>query len=332
MITQPESNLDAPPLRWGMIGCGSVAEVKSGPAYRQTPGFTLQAVASRTHAKAEAYARRHGVPDVYADASELIHAPDIDAVYVATPPDSHEAYALEVARAGKICCIEKPLAPGYSACVQIRDAFRERGLPLFVAYYRRSLPRFERVKGWLEDGMIGRPRLVSWHFAKPASDHDRSGRANWRTDAAVAPGGYFDDLASHGLDLITYLLGDVVAVTGVSTNQQGLYTAKDAVSGSWLHEGGVVGSGSWTFGARERRDHVEILGSEGEITFSVFGETPPTLVGNVSEQVFVENPDPIQLYHVRNMRRQLSGGAAHPSRGDSATHTAWVMAKILGHE
>ncbi len=204
-----------------MIGCGSVAEVKSGPAYQQTPGFTLQAVASRTHAKAEAYARRHGVPDVCADASELIHAPDVDAVYIATPPDSHGAYALEVARTGKICCIEKPMAPGYSACVRIRDAFSEHGPPLFLAYYRRSLPRFERVKSWIEDGMIGRPRLVSWHFAKPASDHDRSGRADWRTDAAVAPGGYFDDLASHGLDLITYLLGDVVAVTGVSYQSAG---------------------------------------------------------------------------------------------------------------
>lgn len=267
---------------------------------------------------------------MYGDASELIHAPNVDAVYIATPPDSHEGYALEIARAGKICCTEKPLAPSFDACVRIRDAFSARGLPLFAAYYRRSLPRFKQVKGWLEGGMIGQPRRVSWHLAKPASDLDRSGGANWRTDAVVAPGGYFDDLASHGLDLITCLLGDVEAAVGVSANQQGLYTAKDAVSGSWLHKSGVTGSGSWTFGARERRDHVEIVGSEGEITFSVFGEVPLTLQGRVNEQVFIENPDPIQLYHVRNMQRHLTGGAAHPSTGDTATHTAWVMAKILG--
>ncbi len=313
-----------------MIGCGRVTEVKSGPAYRQTPGFTLQAVASRNHAKAEDYARRHGVPEVYKDVLQLIHAPSVDAVYIATPPDSHEAYALEVARAGKMCCVEKPLAPSYRACVRIRDAFSERGLPLFAAYYRRSLPRFERVKYWLESGAIGTPRHVSWHLAKPASDLDRSDRANWRTDAAVAPGGYFDDLASHGLDLISYLLGDVEAAVGVSANQQGLYAAKDAVSGSWLHTGGVIGSGSWTFGARERRDQIEIVGSEGEITFSVFDEIPLTLQGKVNKQVFIENPDPIQLYHVWNMQQHLTGEAKHPSSGDTATHTAWVMEKILG--
>lgn len=109
------------------------------------------------------------------------------------------------------------MAPGYEACVAIRDAFRERNLPLFVAYYRRSLPRFERVKRWLERGAIGEPRLVSWHLTKPANDLDRSGAHNWRTDAAIAPGGYFDDLASHGLDLISYLLGDIETATGVST-------------------------------------------------------------------------------------------------------------------
>lgn len=313
-----------------MIGCGSVTELKSAPAYQQTPGFVLQAVASRTPAKARDYARRHGVPDVYSDPLALIRSPTIDAVYVATPPDSHERYGLEVARAGKSCCIEKPLAPSYAACVAIRDAFRERGLPLFVAYYRRSLPRFQRVREWLGGGLIGEPRSVIWTFAKPASDLDRSGRANWRTDAASAPGGYFDDLASHGLDLITYLLGDVEAAVGLSTNQQGLYSAKDAVTGSWRHESGVVGSGSWAFGAKERVDRVEILGSDGDISFSVFGEAPLILRGHTNEEVFIANPKHVQRFHVLNMQRHLAGNLTHPSSGDSATHTAWVMGKILG--
>ena len=317
-----------------MIGCGSVTEVKSGPAYQETSGFVLQAVTRRDRTKAEDYARRHGVPEVFGSASELIHAPHIGAVYIATPPDSHEAYALEVARAGKVCCIEKPLAPSFEACVRIRDAFAESGLPLFVAYYRRSLPRFLKVKAWLDEGAIGTPRHVSWSFAKPANDLDRSGAANWRTDASVAPGGYFDDLASHGLDLITFLLGEIETAIGVSTNQQGFYSAKDAVAGSWLHRSGVTGSASWIFGASERIDQLEILGSEGAITFSMFGEVPLTLRGNRvqgtgKEEVFIENPPHIQHYHVLNMQRQLAGEGAHPSTGESATHTAWVMAKIL---
>jgi 1,5-anhydro-D-fructose reductase (1,5-anhydro-D-mannitol-forming) len=313
-----------------MIGCGSVTEVKSGPAYQETPGFVLQAVTRRNHEKAEDYARRHGVPEVYRDARELIHASHIGAIYIATPPDSHEHYALEVARAGKICCIEKPLAPSYEACVRIRDTFAEKNLPLFVAYYRRSLPRFRQVKAWLAAGAIGTPRHVSWTLTKPANDLDRSGAPNWRTDASVAPGGYFDDLASHGLDLIAFLLGEVKEATGLSTNQQGFYSAKDALTGSWLRASGVTGSGSWVFGASERLDHVDILGSEGRISFSVFGEVPLKLDGKRTEEVFIDNPPHIQHYHVENIRRHLAGEIQHPSSGASATHTAWVMAKILG--
>lgn len=319
------------PLRWGMIGCGGVAEVKSGPAYQQTPGFTLQAVTRRDQEKAKDYARRHGVPEVYRDALELIHAPTVDAVYVATPPDSHERYALEVARAGKICSIEKPLAPSHNACLTIQNAFDAAALPLFVAYYRRSLPRFERVRAWLAEGAIGEVRHVNWLFARPASDLDRSEAPNWRTDAAVAPGGYFDDLASHGLDLITFLLGEVNAAVGVSTNQQGLYSAKDAVSGSWLHRTGATGSGSWTFGAGKRIDRLEIFGSEGTLSFSVFGEVPLKLSSRArTEEVFVENPRHVQLHHVGNMQRHLAGELQHPSTGASAAHTAWVMAQLLG--
>lgn len=221
-----------PPLRWGMIGCGSVAEVKNGPAYQQTPGFTLQAVTRRDHSKTLDYARRHGIPEVYWDALELIHAPKVDAIYIATPPDSHARYALEVARAGKPCFVKKPLAPSYAACLTIQNTFDRAALPLFVAYYRRSLPRFERVKTWLTAGAISEARHVNWRFARPASDLDCAQVPNWRTDAAVAPGGYFDDLVSHGLDLITFLIGDVSSAAGFSTNQQSLYSTKDAASGS----------------------------------------------------------------------------------------------------
>ena len=97
-------------IRWGMIGCGSVTEVKSGPAYQQTPGFSLHAVMRRDAQKAADYARRHQVPLWFSDADALIQHPEIDAVYIATPPDSHLFYALKVAAAGKICCVEKPMA------------------------------------------------------------------------------------------------------------------------------------------------------------------------------------------------------------------------------
>ncbi len=317
--------------KWGIIGCGNVTEVKSGPAYKQTNGFELQAVMRRNGELAKDYAKRHGVPNYYGNADTLINDPEIDAIYIATPPDTHAEYALKVAKAGKICCIEKPMAPTFEACKLVSETFQAKEIPLFVAYYRRSLPRFLQVRKWLEEEKIGAIRHVSWHLSKPASAIDLSKEYNWRTDAKIAYGGYFDDLASHGIDLICFFLGEIKQVTGIATNQQNLYNAKDAVVASWIHESGVTGSGSWNFGTHKREDRLEIYGEKGKIICSVFDEVHVQLENGTERlRLKIENPNPIQKYHVLNMHKHLIGIEQHPSTGNSAVHTAWVMDRILG--
>lgn len=320
-------------INWGIIGCGEVTEVKSGPAYKKTPGFKLAAVMRRNAELAEDYAKRHQIDKHYACADALINDSDIDAVYIATPPDSHKQYGLQVAAAGKICCIEKPLAPSYADCQAIVSAFAAAKLPLFVAYYRRTLPRFNQVKTLLDDGEIGQVRHVNWHLSKAASELDRSGGYNWRTDKQVAPGGYFDDLASHGLDLFAYLLGEYIQVKGIARNQQQFYSAYDAISACWSHASGATGSGSWNFGSAAREDKVTLYGSAGEIQFSVFDEGPVVLLkGGERREFWIEHPENIQLHHVQSMQQALVGGLPHPSTGESAAHTGWVMDQILGIE
>ncbi|WP_232568437.1 Gfo/Idh/MocA family protein [Photobacterium iliopiscarium] len=317
-------------IRWGMIGCGAVTEVKSGPAYQKVENFILAAVTRRDQALAQDYADRHNIDTVHVDADALINDPTIDAIYIATPPDSHKALALKVAQAGKICCVEKPLAPSYADCQSIVDAFERAQLPLFVAYYRRSLPRFNHIKQLLDDGEIGEVRHINWHLNKPANSMDLSQQYNWRTDKMIAAGGYFDDLASHGLDLFAYLLGDFSMAKGVGINQQHLYTALDAVSACWLHTNGATGSGSWNFGGHSRQDKVVIYGSRGEIRFSVFDESPiEVITEDKQQQIMIENPTNIQLYHIDNMRKQLLEGKQHPSTGVTAAHTGWVMSQIV---
>lgn len=319
------------PLRWGIIGCGSVTELKSGPAYQLTDGFELVGVMRRNLEKAKDYAQRHRVPYYTDDASQIIENPDIDAVYVATPPDSHKYYGLLVAAAGKPCCIEKPMAPNYADSLEIYQAFKEKELALFIAYYRRSLPRFLKVKEWLDKGNIGDVRHIRWYKSRTASELDLSRQYNWRTDVKIAPGGYFDDLASHGLNLFTFLLGDIVDASGFATNQQGLYSAFDAITGSWLHKSGVTGEGSWIFGVQERQDKVEIFGSKGEIHFSVLGELDVELKSATkNESLFIGHPKHLHEYHVANMRAHFLGEKVHPSMGASGLHTNWVMDKILG--
>lgn len=317
--------------KWGIIGCGNVTELKSGPAYQKVAGFELHAVMRRDIEKAKDYALRHGVPQFYNNADDLINDPEIDAVYIATPPDSHGYYALKVAAAGKICCIEKPMAPTYDECVQINTAFEEKNSPLFVAYYRRSLPRFNQIKSWIEDNKIGTVRHVNWHLSKPANAIDLSKTYNWRTDANIAYGGYFDDLASHGIDLFIHLFGTIEKANGLAANQQGLYTAMDTVTGHWIHTSGITGSGSWNFGTEKREDHVEVYGNKGKISFSVFDEVPIILEqGDAKESVSIEHPENIQFFHVENMKNHLSKKIIHPSTGTTAAETSWVLDKILG--
>ena len=300
--------------KWGMIGCGSVTELKSAPAYQKTEGFELYAVMRRDAAKAEDYAKRHNIPHFFTDADALINHPEIDAIYIATPPDSHEYYALKVAEAGKICCIEKPMAPNYEACLRINAAFQDRNLPLYVAYYRRSLPRFLQVKEWIDQHKIGKIKHIHWHFSKPANDIDKSKAYDWRTDASIAPGGYFDDLASHGLDLFTFLLGTITEAKGMAVNKQSLYSAKDNVTGQWRHDSGITGFGTWDFGADQREDSVKIYGNEGNISFSVFGEVPIVLErDDETKSLNIPNPEHVQWYHVQNIKTNLLGGESHPS-------------------
>lgn len=318
-------------IRWGIIGCGDVTEKKSGPAYQKTAGFEIVAVMRRDAEKAADYAKRHGIKKHYSDADALINDPEVDAVYIATPPDSHKLYGLKVAEAGKICCIEKPLAPSYEDSKAISEAFESKNIPLFAAYYRRSLPRFKQIKKWLDANSIGQIRHINWHLSKPASPQDLSGLYNWRTDAKVAKGGYFDDLASHGLDLFNYLLGNIKEVSGMSLNQQNLYSAKDALVACWLHEDGITGTGSWNFGTATREDKVIIYGSQGSIEFSVFDEHPVVLSNeNGIVPMVIDHPENVQLHHVEDMRAQLLGTGIHPSSGKTATHTSWVMDKIIG--
>ena len=327
-----DQNKNVKPIRWGIIGCGDVTEVKSGPAYNLVEGFELSAVMRRNTDKLKSYAARHNISKYYNDANDIINDPEIDAIYIATPPDSHKYYALKVALAEKPCCIEKPLSPSYSDSLIIHEAFKEKNIPLFVAYYRRSLPRFEQIATWLKNNKIGEIRHINWQLHRKPKDIDLSGEYNWRTDPTIAPGGYFDDLASHGLDLFTQLLGNIEIASGFNSNQQNLYKSPDAICASWLHKNGITGTGVWNFGSSKYEDSVTINGSKGDVSFSIFQDNPIVLSSNGdSESIFIENPKHIQFNHIHNMQKGLSDkNYKHPSTGTTALHTSWIMDKILG--
>ncbi|HVF97123.1 MAG TPA: Gfo/Idh/MocA family oxidoreductase, partial [Flavisolibacter sp.] len=132
-------------IQWGIIGCGNVTEVKSGPAFNKIPHSKLVAVMRRNAAKAQDYAQRHNVEKWYSDASELINDRDVNAVYIATPPSSHEAYTIEALNAGKPVYVEKPMATDAASAQRMSDAAKSTGVKLSVAHYRRAQPLFLKL-------------------------------------------------------------------------------------------------------------------------------------------------------------------------------------------
>ena len=157
---------------------------------------------------AEDYARRHDVPRWYADADRLIADPEVDAVYVATPPASHKQYVLAAAEAGKPVYVEKPMALDAKECDEMIAACRQAGVPLFVAYYRRAMPKFLTVRDLLLGGEIGNVRFVRVLLQRvPVPAEADPATRTWRYVPHVSGGGHLLDMGSHMLDLLDFLPG-----------------------------------------------------------------------------------------------------------------------------
>ncbi|MEM6428378.1 MAG: Gfo/Idh/MocA family oxidoreductase [Deinococcota bacterium] len=317
-------------IRWGIIGVGNVTEQKSGPGFQQAQHSQLVAVMRRNAARAEDYATRHKVPFWTTDASELINHPEVDAVYIATPPDSHCSYTEHVAAAGKPVYVEKPMARTYAECQTMLRACEQASVPLFVAYYRRAMPRFERVRRIIEAGDLGSVRSVHITLHRPASSEDTSSSKPWRVLPEVAGGGYFVDMGSHTLDLLDWLLGPITHVYGIAQNQAGHYPAEDAVSATFSFENGIIGSGSWCFNAFEQYDEVTITGDTGCLKFSCFDETALQLMTTEGQQTIdAPYPDVVQQPLIQQVVNALNGKGTCASTGQSAARTSYVMDNIL---
>lgn len=319
-------------INWGIIGCGNVTEVKSGPAFSKVKDSRLVAVMRRNAALAEDYARRHSVPRFYSDAADLIHDKEVDAVYIATPPGSHANYAIDVLKAGKPVYIEKPMALNYEECTKINDASEKYRLPVFVAYYRRALPGFLLVKKMIDEGKIGKVKFIQIQLFKYASADEKAGRLPWRVNPALSGGGHFFDLACHQLDWLDYVFGPVREVRSVVLNQAGLYRAEDFVTANFLFQEKIVAAATWSFtvSPENSRDIIEIFGSEGSIKFSTFDFIPIVVTTSAGQEVFEnERPEHVQYYLINKIVQALHGRGESPSTGITAARTSRVMDDVV---
>ena len=321
-------------INWRFIGCGEVTEKKSGPAFNEVEGSQVVAVMSRSENKARSYAERHHIRKWYTDAQELIDDPDVNAIYIATPPSSHATFAIMAMRAGKPVYIEKPLAASYNDCIRINRISEQTGVPCFVAYYRRYLPYFQKVKEIIENGTIGKVINVQIRFSVPPRDLDYKNEKElpWRLQPDIAGGGYFYDLAPHQIDLLQNIFGVITRAHGYPANRAHLYKAEDTVSACFFFENGVTGSGSWCFVGHEsaKEDRIEIIGDKGSLSFSVFTYEPIVLITSEGKQsITVPNPSYVQLPMIKHVIEHLQGIGHCDCTSISATPVNWVLDRVL---
>jgi predicted dehydrogenase len=321
-------------IKWGFIGCGEVTEKKSGPAFSLIEGSSVVAVMSRSADKARSYAQRHGIKRWYTDPQALLDDPEVNAVYIATPPSTHATFAIMAMKAGKPVYVEKPMAANYEDCCRINRISQTTGMPCFVAYYRRYLDYFNRVKQLVASGEIGNVVNVQIRFAVPPRDLDyNSQNLPWRVQADIAGGGYFYDLAPHQIDLLQEMFGPILEAEGYTANRAGLYETEDTVSACFRFASGVPGSGSWCFVSHDsaREDSIQIIGDKGSLSFSVFTYAPISLhTERGHEFIKVSNPPYVQLPLIQNVVAHLQGSAICTCDCVSATSVNWVVDRILG--
>jgi len=315
-------------IQWGMIGCGEVAEVKSGPALQKADGSALFAVMRRDRARADDYARRHSVPRVHARVEDLLADPDVHAVYIATPPSSHCDLALKAAVAGKPCLVEKPMALNHEECVRMIEAFRDFQLPLWVAYYRRALPRFLKVRELLRAGAVGRLTSVHVRVTNRLASGDAA-RA-WRFDPATAGAGLFLDLASHCFDIIDFLAGPIRSAAGFALNTGGAYAAEDVTAAAFQIGDRVVGTGVWNFNAPVSADSLVLTGSDGEISTAILADEDVVVARNGQQNTYrFRNPPHVHQPLVQTIVDELRGRGKCESPAETGARASWVMDRCV---
>jgi predicted dehydrogenase len=317
-----------------MIGTGNVTEKKSAPSFNKIENSRLVAVSNRTLQKAKEFASNHHISKVYRDPADLIRDPQVEVVYIATPPGSHQDYALDTIRAGKPVYIEKPMARTWEECNTINEAAEKHGVKVYVAYYRRSLEYFIKVKSLIDQGTLGKVLHINMQQYFPARPEDHIPEAlPWRVVPSDSGGGYFHDMGCHALDILFYIFGDPVQVSGHASNMGGLYAPPDTLSASMELPGDLLVAGSWSFvtpGPYEK-DLVEVIGEKGIMKFSIFSFKPITLMTDNRQETFsIVQPEHIQMPMIQSIDSELRGEGSAPSTGQTAAITSKVMDSITG--
>jgi len=320
-------------VNWGIIGCGDVCEVKSGPAFSKVPHSKLVAVMRRNPDKAKDFALRHAVPKYYTDALELINDKDINAVYIATPPSSHETYLEMALKAGKPVYVEKPVSINAASLSRMMALEERYNGKVSVAHYRRGLPLFNKIKELVMEGAVGKVKLILLRTLQPSTSKIIiQTEDNWRVNPEISGGGLFHDLSPHQLDILYWIFGSPLQVQVMAANQGKQYSAADLTLVQIAFANAIYFDGVWNFNVAKLAtdDSCKIIGEKGHISFSFFRNSSIELVNDESKQVMeLEYPVNIQQPHIHHVVKYFRGETVNPCTLQEALVTMQILDKAV---
>ena len=274
-------------VRWGILGTGQIARAFA-QGLRDVPDAALAAVASRQIDTAQAFAAefavRPGSVQAHAGYEALVHNPEVDAVYIATPHNLHAENALMCLHAGKAVLCEKPFTINRRQAREVVDVARHKKLFLMEAMWTRFLPAVRETRRLLERGEIGQPRQLLADFGFCAEFDSKN-----RLFAKEQGGGALLDIGIYPLSIAAHLLGPVQEAQAQAVLTETGVDAQTAFS--LRHRNGALSSClcSITAGTPTR---LIVSGSKGRIELHApfFMSQALTIVSNEGETRTVNLP------------------------------------------
>jgi 1,5-anhydro-D-fructose reductase (1,5-anhydro-D-mannitol-forming) len=315
-------------MRWGLIGTRGLVDRGGLNAFREAENAELVAVLSSDSERATEFGSEHGIETATADIDEFLAAPDLEAVWVASPTWRHHEHGKAALEAGKHVLMEKPLAIDVKAGWDLVESAKQAKVLLATGYQGRYVPGHRNMKRLIEEGAIGRVTVARTYYGiyRPGPPPE------WRQNRDTARWGALSDVGTHHIDLLRMLLGEIADATGYDERQQGFET-DDAVAAALRLGSDVVATLTISTNVWVQFTRVEVHGTEGVL---VAENTNPIGQGTVvmlrkdadPEDVTGERPN-AWVAQLEEVTRAASGEDVPYATGEDGARALEVMERII---